>query len=166
MSTTNKLQQNTAKSWKASGGDFAITLTSLANAAARQGAKGDLGTPFARVYNVLFTASVGVAATNGNTIDLYWCQSTSATAGTDNPGALSGTDASAATPAELTLQLVYVGRLALSNAQGTGIQKQSFLLFPKTQYGFPVVVNSSGQTMGATAGDHTITLTPCEDVNA
>lgn len=159
-----KVTPGTAKVWKSSGGDYAITLTSLANAAARQGAKGDLGSVWAKKWHVFFTSSVGSAPTNGLEIELYWAASTNATAGTDNPGNTSGTDASLSNPSEVKLQLLYIGSLILSNSVGTGIQRQGFSFCPPTRYGMPVVVNSSGQTMGSTAGDHVITLTPLEDV--
>jgi hypothetical protein len=159
-----KYEVGTAKSWKASGGDYALTCTSVTNGNGRQGDKGDLGANRARVYTVLFTSSVGSAATAGNEIELWWAPSTSGTAGTDNPGGLSGTDATFnTTPDEYKLQLIYIGSLILSNNAGTGVQKQYFLFSPPTRYGMPVVVNKSGQTLGSTAGDHTVIITPNEE---
>jgi hypothetical protein len=156
----------TAISWKSSGGTYALTLTSLANAAARQGAKGDLGASWAQRYSVLLTASVAVAAANGTAVELYWATSPTATAGTDNPGAATGTDAAFGTPVEYKLQLIYIGSLALSNNAGTGIQRQVFEFFPSCRYGMPIVVNSSGQALGATATDHEVRLTPTVAVAA
>lgn len=159
-----KHEQGTAKSWKSSGGDYALTLTSLANDAAREGAKGDLGATWARRWAVFFTSSVGSAATNGKEIEVYWGPSTHATAGSDNPGNLTGADAALSNPDELKFQLLYLGSLALSNARGTNVQKQYFEFMPPTRYGTPVVVNKSGQTLGSTAGDHEVRLTPIEDL--
>lgn len=159
-----KAEVGTAKTWKSSGGDYALTCTSVTNGNGRQGAKGDLGASRARVWEVLFTSSVGSAATAGNEIELWWGASTSATAGTDNPGGLSGTDATFNTaPDEYKQQLIFIGSLALSNNAGTGVQKQRFVFSPPCRYGMPVVVNKSGQTLGSTAGDHTVTLTPIEE---
>jgi hypothetical protein len=150
--------------WKNTGGTYGLTLTSVTNGNGRQGAKGDLGANRARIWDVLFTASVGVAATAGNEIELYWAASDSATAGTDNPGGTGGTDATFnTTPDEYKQQLIFIGSLILSNNAGTGIQKQWFRFQPPTRYGMPVVVNKSGQTMGSTATDHTVTLTPREE---
>jgi len=156
----------TALSWKSTGGDYALTLTSLASAAARQGAKGDLGAFWPRRWAVLFSSAVGSAATNGLTIELYWAASPSATAGTDNPGAATGTDASFGTPAEYKLQLIPVGLLVLSNNASTNVQVQIFEFYPPTRYGMPVVVNSSGQTLSGTAGNHEVRLIPIEEVLA
>ncbi len=152
----------TALSWKASSGDYAITLTSLTNGSARQGVKGDLGAFWAQRWGVLLASAVGSAATNGLVLELYWASSPSATAGTDNPGAASGTDASFATPAEYKLQLDFLGNLNLSNNAGTAVQDQMFEFFPRFRYGMPVLVNSSGQTLSATAGNHEIRLIPIE----
>jgi len=163
--STSQLQQGTAITWSTTG-DYTLTLTSLSNGSARQGAKGDLGSTWSNCYHILFTSSVGSAATNGNQIELYWAHSTSATAGTDNPGGLSGTDASFGTPGEYKYQLTYVGSINLSNNAGTAVQKQVMFLYPKARYGMPVVVNSSGQSLGSTAGDHNIVLTPVSDVIA
>lgn len=159
-----KAQQGTAKSWKSTGGDYAITLTSLASAAAREGGKGDLGATWSRRWAVFFTSSVAVAATNGKEIELYWAPSTNATAGTDNPGNVTGVDAALSNPTELVPQLIFIGSLTLSNARGTNIQKQYFVFYPPTRYGTPVVQNLSGQALGATAGDHEIRLTPVDDL--
>ena len=159
-----KYEVGTAVTWKASGGTCALTLTSVTNGNGRQGAKGDLGANRARIWDVLFTTSVGSAATAGNEIELWWAPSDSATAGTDNPGGVSGTDATFnTTPSEYTAQLVFIGSLILSNNAGTAIQKQWFAFSPPCRYGSPVVVNRSGQTLGSTAADHTITLIPREE---
>lgn len=159
-----KAEAGTAKSWKSSGGDYAITLTSLANAGYRQGVKGDLGAAWAQEWAVMISSSVGSAATNGLTIDLFWAPSTSGTAGTDNPGNCDGTDAALTNGSELVKQLIPIGSLNLSNARGTGIQKQFFTFFPPTRYGMPVVGNISGQTLGSTAGDHEVRFTPIESL--
>lgn len=159
-----KHEVGTAITWKSSGGIYAITLTSVTDGNGRQGAKGDLGANRARVWDVEFTSSVGSAATAGNQIELWWGASTSATAGTDNPGGLSGTDATFnTTPDEYKKQLIYIGSLILSNNASTGIQKQYLSFVPPCRYGMPVVVNKSGQTLGSTATDHTLTFIPREE---
>jgi len=157
-----KCEAGTAKSWKASGGDYALTLTSLANGSYRQGAKGDLGAAWAQEWVAMIASSVGSAATNGLTLGLWWAPSTSGTAGTDNPGNCDGTDSALSNGSELVGQLIFIGPLNLSNARGTNIQKQFHSFFPPTRYGMPVVGNLSGQTAGSTAGDHEVRLTPVE----
>jgi hypothetical protein len=169
-----KYQQGaTPLTWKSSGGTYALTPTSVTDGNGRQGAKGDMGntggsdgTTRARLWDVLFTSSVGVAATAGKEIELWWSPSDSATAGTDNAAGdvVSGTDATFnTTPDEHTKQLVQIGSLILSNNTGTAIQRQWFTFSPPQRYGSPVIVNHSGQTLGATATDHTLTFIPREE---
>lgn len=159
-----KLEVGTPITWLGSGGSYAMTFAGITNGNGRQGAKGDLGANRARVWEVLFTSSVGAAATAGTEIELWWGASTSATAGTGNPGGLSGTDATFnTTPDEYKQQLIFVGSLVLSNNAGTGVQKQRFVFSPPARYGMPVLVNKSGQTLGLTEADHGVTLTPIEE---
>lgn len=155
----------TPLSWKASGGTYALTCTSVTNGNGRQGAKGDLGATRAKQYALQVTFSVGSAATAGLEIEIYWAGSPSATAGTSNPGGTSGTDATFnTTPDEYKAQLQFVGALVLSNNAGTGVQTQNLGPFtPRFRYGMPVIVNKSGQTLGGTAGDHAVTLTPMSE---
>ena len=70
-----------------------IDLTSLANGAARQGAKGDLGATRAARYSVTVGIEFDVAPTAGVEVEVYWSSSFSATAGTGNAGGASGADA-------------------------------------------------------------------------
>lgn len=162
-----KFTEGTAKSWKASGGDYAITLTSVANGNGRQGAKGDLGAFWARTWVVMLVADLAAAGTNDTELELYSGESPSATAGTDNPGGLSGTDATFnTTPTEYKKQLTPIGGLAVSANAGTALQKQLFEFVPKCRYQSPVVVNRSGQALGATAGNFEIRFIPKEEVLA
>lgn len=158
-----KYEVGTPLSWKASGGDYGLTLTSMANNGGRQGAKGDLGANRAQLWSVLFTSSVGSAATNGFEIELWWAASPHASAGTDNPGNANGTDAALSNPDEVKAQLIFICSLNLSNAVGTAIQRVVSQFSPPTRYGMPVVVNKSGQTLGGTAGDHEVRLLPVEN---
>lgn len=166
VSAYNLLTTGTAKSWKASGGDYAITLTSLANAAARCGAKGDLGAFWDRRWRVVLKWACTSAPTAGNLVELWWADSPSATAGTDNAGAASGTDAAFATPGEYKFQLQYVGALYLSNNAGTAVQEQHFDFYPGSRYGMPVLVNSSGVAGSGTAGNFEVRIVPVDDVAA
>lgn len=50
MSTTFAVAPGTAKTWINTGGTAALTLTSLANAAGREGVSIDLGATFARYW--------------------------------------------------------------------------------------------------------------------
>lgn len=160
---TSTLVAGTAKTWKSSGGDGVITLTSLANGSGREGAKLDFADgsgSLPEVIEVRVESSVASAPTNGVQIEYYFGQSDSATAGTANPGNLTGADASLSAPDELKLQCDLVGGLNLSNARGTNVQKQRFRFYPTCRYLTPLVVNKSGAALGSTAGDHQIVATP------
>jgi hypothetical protein len=158
------LVAGTPITWAASGGDKTFTLTSLANNAAREGAKsgtlvdGTLGMP--EVLDVRIESAVGTAATNGLEIEVYFGESPNATAGTDNPGNLTGADAALSNPDELKHQCHYVGSLVLSNARGTNVQKQRHSYYPTLPYIIPLIVNKSGQTLSGTAGNHKLVITP------
>lgn len=160
----NGLVAGTALTWASSGGDKVLTLTSLANNAAREGDKsptlvdGTMGMP--ELLEMRLESAVGSAATNGLEIELHVGESDSATAGNDNPGNLTGADAGLSNPDELKSQLNVVGALILSNARGTNVQKQRFRYRPLCPYIIPVVVNKSGQTLSGTAGNHKLVVTP------
>lgn len=161
---TSGLKAGTAITWINTGGTYALTLTSLANDAGRQGVKGDLGANWPVQCNVHFETAATSAATDGSPVELYWAASTSATAGTANPGSnLTGADAAVTAPDQVKRQLLFLGPLVLSNTVGTAAQSQRFTLFPPTRYGFPVVVNKSGVALSATASLHKITVTGIVD---
>jgi hypothetical protein len=146
--------------WASTGGTYAFAPTSLANDAGWMGGKGDLGAAWADEFNMHFETKVATAPTDGLAIEIYWCQSTSATAGTANPGGLSGVSGLVTAPDQVKRQLIYLGPLILSNTIGTGVQAVSRMLYPRARYGFPVIVNKSGVALSATATDHRITITP------
>lgn len=163
MSTYAGYEAGTAKSWINTGGDYTLTLTSLANNAAREGAKGDLfvtGKGIPDFIEWRLESAVGSTATDGLQIELFVGESDSATAGTDNPGNLTGADAGLSNPDELKRQCTRVGALSLSNARTTSVQKQRFRSFPKCRYQIPLIVNKSGQTLSGTAGNHKLVATP------
>lgn len=159
------LVAGTAVTWAPSGGDKVLTLTSLADNGAREGDKsaswvdGTKGLP--ELIEVRFESAVSSAvATSGRELELYVGESDNATAGTDNPGNLTGADAALSNPDELKAQLVFVGSLVLSNARSTNVQKQRFRFRPVCAYSIPVVVNKSGVALSGTAGNHKIVMTP------
>lgn len=159
------LEAGATITWAASGGDKALTLTSLANDAGREGAKsgtlvdGTKGMP--ELLEIRFESAVASAAANGKEIELYFGESDSATAGTNNPGNLTGADAALSNPDELKNQCALVGALVLSNARGTNVQKQR-LWYPQPvqPYIIPLVVNKSGVALSGTGGNHSLVVTP------
>jgi len=158
------LEAGTPLTWTSSGGDKVLTLTSMTANVAREGDKsaslvdGTKGMP--ELVEIRMETKVGSAAANGTYLDLYIGESDSATAGTANPGGLTGADAAVATPAEKTLQLRLVGIMPMSNVLGTGLQVFRTIYYPVCAYLIPVVVNSTGQTLSGTGTDHKVIITP------
>ncbi|NQU23629.1 MAG: hypothetical protein HQ567_20290 [Candidatus Nealsonbacteria bacterium] len=156
------VKQGTDKVWKNSGGDYAITLASVADGAARQGAKGDLGATFASRYAVTLEINLDSAPTAGNVVELYWAASH------DNatfPGGVGGTDAAykAAEEDEWKKQLLLIGCLVVTADADAVVQTQVFVFSPPARYGAPVLVNNSGVALEGDDDAHQITLTPLID---
>lgn len=153
----------TAITWKSSGGDKALTLTSLSNGSGREGDKsgslidGTYGLPELLEFRLESSVASAVSSTE---LELWIGESDNATAGSDNPGGLTGADASLASPDQKKLQLSYVGSLIFSNAIGTSVQKQRFRYAPLCAYVIPLLVNKTGQALGSTAADHKLVMTP------
>lgn len=168
MATENLIKTGTATVW-ADTTDYSSTvsglvrthqidLTSLAAAAARQGAKADLGATRAGKYNVLvaveFVAASGTLS--GEKVDLYLAWSPSATAANANPGGVSGSDAAYTGTAGDSLadslyQLERVGSLITTTDNTTVVQYQKVgEIFATGRYVSPILVNNA---TGAFVGD-------------
>lgn len=164
MTTAFGVKAGTPVTWKASGGDKVLTVTSKTNNTAQQGDKSasfaDANGNLPEYIDFRIERQAGAAVTNGNYSEFYIGESDSATAGTANPGGLGGTDASLSNYDEVKLQLNYLGTFNWSNALGTNQQSQSFRYYPSKPCLIPIDINKSGQTYGATAGNHVITATP------
>jgi len=142
-----------------------IDLTSLADGAARQGAKADLGATRAERYAVTFCVEMAVAPVSGAYVDLYWAASIHATAATMNPGGCSGSDAAYTGTAGDSMddslnQLIPVGGLYLTSDADPVLHSMTFILFPPHRYGMPVVDNNGGQAMHSDAIECFVALTP------
>lgn len=160
-------QAGTVKTIKSSGGDAAITLASLANGSYRQSAKLDLGTPFAQAYDVFVDCEHAATPTAGNTLDLWWSASTSATAGTDNQGGTSGSDASYtgynADAANSVKHLLFIGSMVLAARATATVQKGYVGTFvPPTRYGSLVLLNGAGSAFHSSDANCQIRLVPKE----
>lgn len=168
ITATFRQQAGTAKTFKSSGGDAAITLTSVADAAARQSVKLDLGATFATLYRVRCEVEIAATPTAGKTIDLYWAPSSSATAGTDNPANVSGTDAAysgySSNLAASVKQLVFIGSHSCTAQATATVQIGEVGAFrPTHRYGSLVVVNNSGASLHSSATNMQIVFTPLEE---
>ena len=149
-----------------------ITLASLADAAARQGAKADMAsiatTHLAQRFSVLFRIEMDVAPADGAYVGLYWSSSPSATTATGNDGAASGSDAAytgsaGSTIAETVLQLQHVGTMMLTNDAATVVQQATFITTLPQRYGMPIVFNMGGQAFEGDDVEMCIGFTPLED---
>jgi hypothetical protein len=147
-----------------------LDLTSIANNAARQGDKGDLGATRARRYVVRAGIEFGSAPAAGLSVEVYWSSSFSSTAGTGNDGGASGADGAykAGEEDEWKKQLTLIGFLVVTNDGAGTVQRQTvsdkFSHFePPTRYGMPIVVNKSGQTLDSDAINMFVALEPILD---
>lgn len=169
MADTILQQEGTALTWQDSGGDYAITLASLAASAARQGAKGDLGATRAPLWSAKIEFDSGTAPTAGGLITLYLGWSKSGTAGTGNNAGLSGADAAYAgyssnladSLQHLGVAVAWIACTALGNTPQSGA---TFFFRPKERYVMPVIYNQMDQAFSASTTEHIITLTPIYDV--
>lgn len=144
--------------------DYAITLASIANGAARQGVKGDLGATRRQLYIPFLRVEIQATPTAGAAVTVGWAPSASATAGNDNPGGATGTDA-AFSDADLFNQLLILGALHCDNA--ASIQQQYLSEFrPPTRYGMPVIWNASGATLAADNVETAFVLIPITETIA
>lgn len=160
------VKTGTPKVWKNSGADAVCTLTSLANNAARQGAKLDLGATFSARYAAYLDIDINVAPTAGALVELWLAWSHDADAADFNPGGVSGSDGAykAAEEDEWKKQLDFAGAL-IATADGAGTIQRMLVgvVDAKARYVSPIVVNKSGQAFSATAANHAITLVPITD---
>lgn len=170
-------KNGTAIVWADIGGDFGdspiagtvqITLAALANAAARQGVKVDLGATRAARYDVTFRPELDVAPASGAVMSLWWAPSPSGTAGTANPGGVSGADAAYTgtagdSIADSVKQLQLIGVLVCTSDLATVVQQQTFTFFPASRYGSIVVFNESGQALEGDDIEMSIIMMPVID---
>ena len=159
------LVAGTTKKWTSTGADHVLDAHGVTNTNGRAGDKCstndilDATKGLAALLELWVTCKVQVAPTAGTTLDVYLGFSDSGTAGTDNPGQLSGADA-ALSNVDVLPQLLYVGSVVMSNSLGTGVQAARFLVRPQDQFLIPVVVNNTGQTLSATGTDIAVWITP------
>ena len=146
-----------------------IDLTSLADTAARQGAKGDLGATRANRYKVLVGIEFAVAPASGTLVEVYWASSPTTTAGNANPGGTDGTDSAYTgtagdSLADSVLQLQYIGNLVCTADATTVVQYQEIgILENPARYGMPVIKNEGGQALVADAVEQYFALLPMID---
>lgn len=163
-----RTQSGTEKTFKSSGGTAVITMTSVANNAARQSDKLDFGASRGRWYDVFAEVELAATPTAGNEIEHYLGPSSSATAGTDNLGGLGGSDAaysgySSNLDASIK-QLISIGSLVCT-AQATATIQKGYVgrVYIPQRYAQLVVYNKSGAAFHSSAANVSFRFVPAED---
>ena len=159
--------------WNSAGGSGfggTITCTSLAAGSSRQGVKsttlilappnGGTNAVLPDFLQVILQCQFTSSPTAGGLVSVLLGFSDSATAGTDNPAGLSGTDA-AGPNSDTFPQLVQAGALVASNTLGTAVQLQYLARVPPlNQYFSPVIYNNASPAFDATASHTILTVVP------
>lgn len=157
------LTPGTALVWKNIGGDYALNAKALVNTGIQEGGKSatlvDGTKGFPELLEVIAETRLQLAPVAGNECPIYLGFSKNPTAGSENPGGLTGVDAAVGNADQLP-QLVFCGAIILSNALGTGAQRQRFEVKPRAEYVIPVFQNSSGQTTTNVDGETSVTIRP------
>lgn len=133
--------------------DVELVLLNLANGAAVQSDKVDLGANWAEEY--AFSALVEMqvaAATARGVVQFWWNASSSATAATGNMGGASGSvgayDGYSADLTDAVNQLIYIGEMLMTDDAVDSAQTGFVgILKPPHRYGSLIVVNNCGQTI-------------------
>jgi len=165
-----KVSEGTAKVIRASGGNAAITLASLANGngtttGGRQSASLDLGALWAQRWRLECNFELAATPTAGNAVNLFgsWNNATGAGEGntTGSDAAYSGYSSNLDAA---TKQLEFLGA-HICTSQATTTQQRSFvgIIFPKGRWLNLVVDNRSGAAFHSTDTNQFITLTPLEE---
>lgn len=141
---------------------------SVANGSYRQSTKVDLGALRAPRYKVRAAFEFGATPTAGNLVTMWWAPSSSATAGTGNAGAASGSDSAytgySSNAAASVLQLDFIGCFVCTAQATATIQVGEVGVFePTERYGSIIVLNGSGATMHTDSAEHHIVLDPLMD---
>lgn len=146
---------------------YELNAASVADDAAVEGAKFDLGANRAPRYSIMSTMGWGSAPTTGERVDYYVGWSPTSSAALGNPGGLIGSSSGYIGGPNLTLdeglaQLDFVGSMVVGAYAGNQTSTIGTMV-PKERYGTLVIVNRSGQALtGSLADAHTV-MTPIVD---
>ena len=145
--------------------DIALDLTSVAAAAAEASAKADLGATRAPEYAVHAAIEFATEPVTGTTVDFYWAPSGVTTAGTGNPGYVSGSSAAyTGTPgtlAEGLKQLMFIGSMVVGADATATIQMAFIGVFrPPSRFGCLVVVNNTADATHNDVVEQAVAFTP------
>jgi hypothetical protein len=143
---------------------YTWTLKNTANGAYDQSPKIDFTANLPVAVQVRMSHKFASAPAAGTFVRLWIGYSSSATAGTDNPGNCTGADAaytgwSGGTAAQSVLQLHFVGQMLLDVNVGAQLSP-TFEIAPANRYAVLVLQNGSGVAFTNVDADHVVTLTP------
>ena len=133
--------------------DVELSLLDLADGAARQSAKADLGEDRAVEYAVRAAIEIQVVEAHpGKAVSFYWSPSQSATAGVGNAGGCSGSDAAysgySSDMDDALKQLVHIGDMVMTDDAVDSLQiAEVGILAPPQRYGCLVVYNNCGEKL-------------------
>ena len=133
--------------------DVELVLLNLADAAAAQSTKGDLGANRAAEYACRACIEMQVAVADaGSVIDFYWSPSHHATAANGNAGACSGAAGAytgyTADLSDAIQQLQYIGSMVMTDDAVSSIQiGEVGILRTRERYGCLVMLNSTGEKL-------------------
>lgn len=158
MSSKLLEHEETAITWKDSGGTELFTGTSLASGAGRQGAYHDFGTAARARRGVLRVAlKPGGTRVVGERIEVYW-----ATSDGTSPDNDDGTGDIAVSAQDKLRNLWPVGVIQVDENAAVAMVG-SWDLDISARYGAPVLWNATANALSATAGDYVISWTPAPD---
>lgn len=151
-----------SKSFKASGGDKVLTLTSLANGAGRYSDQLDRGSgAHAADYRVEVCVKAAAGLTVGASFEVYIA--TAETSNTLIDGNLGTTDGALVTDKRRNLRPV--GQISADSTSSGELQVASFPVRIESRYVTIAVWNALGQALTGTASDHYINLVPMPPEN-
>ena len=143
--------------------DIQIDLTSVAaSGGARQSAKSATlviaSSEYPTYYRFDACVELTAAPTDGGVIEFYWAGSGSSTAGTGNPGGVTGTDSAFTDTTGNLAQMTRIGVLVCrANAVNIGYVG---ILEPEWEYGSLVMVNQTDQNFHSAMDETHIVATP------
>jgi hypothetical protein len=156
MPVTHKIQPGALTTWLNTGGDKALTLTSLADNAARQGEYLDLGESFAEVFGWRLTVKPAAAPIAGALVRVAMGFSP---ASTGFPAGLSGSDGALADPDVVFPQLMELRPLVLRSITDPQVIVGTFK--PSARYVSPAAwLDGVGQALSDTGSDHKLEIWP------
>jgi len=125
-----------------------IILAGLADGAAAQSAKVDLGAKRAEIYKVRAAFEMAATPVTGDVIELYWASSSSSTAANGNAGGVTGASGTyagySANLAGSVKQLDFIGVFVCTVQTTATVQVAEVGMFtPSERYGSLVVKNES-----------------------